>query len=49
MLTNMVTTRLWLGNNGIKQIEQLCLLNKKKNDKIRKQLEDEDKHKKDEE
>jgi hypothetical protein len=49
MSTNMMTTRSRLGNNGLKQIEELCLLNKKKNDKIRKQQEEEDKRKKDEE
>jgi hypothetical protein len=49
MLTNMMTTRSRLGNNRLKQIEELCLLNEKKNDKIRKQQEEEDKHKKNEE
>ncbi len=49
MSFNMMTTRSRLGNNGLKQIEELYLLNKKKNDKIRKQQEEEDKCKKDEE
>jgi hypothetical protein len=49
MSTNMMTTRLRLGNNGLKQIEELHLLNKKKNDEIIKHQEEEDKCKKDEE
>jgi hypothetical protein len=44
-----MTTRSRLGNNGLKQIEELHFLIKKKNDKIRKQQEEEDKCKKDEE
>jgi hypothetical protein len=47
--SNMMTTRLRLGNNRPKQIEELHLLNKKKNGEIRKQQEEADKHKKDEE
>ncbi len=49
MSSNMMATRLRLGNNRLKQIEDLHLLNKKKNDKIRKQQEEADKCKKDEE
>jgi hypothetical protein len=45
----MMTTRSRLDNNGLKQIEELHLLNTKKNDEIRKQQEKEDKCKKDEE
>ncbi len=48
MSTNMMTTRSSLGNNGLKQIKELHLLNTQKNDKIRKQQEEEDKRKKNE-
>jgi hypothetical protein len=36
MSSNMMTTRSRLDNNGLKQIEELRLLNKQKNDEIRK-------------
>jgi hypothetical protein len=34
MSSNMMTTRSRLGNNGLKQIEELNLLNRKKHDKF---------------
>ena len=40
MSSNIMTTRSRLGNKGLKQIEELRLLNKKKNDEIRKQQEE---------
>jgi hypothetical protein len=45
----MISARNRQGNTALKQIEELRLTNKKKNDEIRKKQEEEEKRKKDEE
>jgi hypothetical protein len=46
---NMMSARNRQDNTALKQIQELCLTNKKKNDEIRKKQEEEEKRKKDKE
>ena len=45
----MMPTRTRKGSNALQKIEEIQLINKKKNDKIPKQQEEEEKQRKDEE